>query len=259
MRNLNCLVKGKYAYDEASFKGVTLRGQTKELQNPEYKGVRLYTFHRLLLEDAFPDLRRVAFTNSNFSFSSFRKHLVSFLRSIGLRDVVIARILGQEALDSQNAYDRVGEYEHGHGCDLAEGHVDAMIEGREEFYPSIPFDLYIKIVECFDVQAKALECLQAFLLAEMRALHQQSENSADRRQQEAEKNAERRLQEELEAVQRVAEELRAIRNDLKTREEHYEHQIFAMEQRHCQEMASCQRAIVRLQQGTNGDGFLEVR
>jgi hypothetical protein len=258
LRNLNYFVKGNYAFDGVILEDVVLRGQTKQAQNPGYTGVRLYTFHRLLLEDLFPELKKVDFTNYNYSYSSFRKHLVSFLRSLGVRDAVIARILGQDALDSQNAYDRVGECEHGHGCDLAEDHVDAMIEGREECFPFIPYDLYVKMVECFDVQEEALERLQACLASEMRALYQEAEKNANRRHRESETNAERRLQEVLVAIRGLAAETRALKNELETTKEQYEQRIAVMDQSHRLEIDSCRQAIVKLQRTNGGNVVLDT-
>jgi hypothetical protein len=149
------VIQGEYAYDESIARNTALRGQTREVMNPEFKGVRKRRFHRLYLEDLFPEIKKVELTSFKYSYSSFRKALVSFLRSVGFRDPVVAAILGQDALDSQNAYDRIGEHEFSRGCELSENHVDAMVNGRSEFYPSIPYDFFQKMIELFDVQEQA--------------------------------------------------------------------------------------------------------
>lgn len=164
VRNLNYVIQGEYCYDEKLFKEITLGGRTREWMNPGYKGVRLYTFHRLFLEDLFPELRRVEFSNWNYSYSSFRKGAVTFLRGINFRDTAIARILGQDSLKSQNIYDRVAEHEIQRGSELMERRVQAAIDGKTEFYPSTPFDFYEKMMEQFGFQGEILRQLKEELL-----------------------------------------------------------------------------------------------
>lgn len=178
--NLNGIVVGDFAFDSDLIPEEKLRGQTREFSNKDYKGTRLYTFHRLLLEDLFPELRHVEFTNYNYSYSSYRKALVSFLRGISFRDPVIARILGQDSLESQNDYDRVAEHELQRGCDLTESHINAMIQGKTEFYPSIPYDFFEKMMEQFGVQDQA----RVELLTEFRRLLSEAEDRALARHQE---------------------------------------------------------------------------
>lgn len=178
--NLNLFIEGDFGYDEKVVPNDKLRGQTRELLNPDYTGIRLYEFHRLFLEDAFPELRRIEPTNFSYSYSSYRKALVSFLRGLGFRDPVIAKIMGQEALNSQNIYDRVSEHELKRGCELTERHLEAMRKGESEFYPSIPFDFFEKMIEQFGVQQEA----RTQLATEFRRLLAEAEQRAQERQKE---------------------------------------------------------------------------
>ncbi|MDR3565928.1 MAG: hypothetical protein P4N59_31450 [Negativicutes bacterium] len=215
IRNLTLFVEGEFAYDEEVLGHVQLRCQTRALLNPECKGVYKYKFHRLLLEDLFPELKRVETSAFSYTYGSYRKALVSFLRGMGYRDPLIAAILGQDALDSQNAYDRVGAFEINQVAKLLDGHNEAMITGKTEFFATVPNDLYVKILELFHLQDEARE----WLIADYRRLHEA-----------AEKRAQQRHDEMVGVVQRSGHETRAVlAQKIETTDERTEQRFAAME------------------------------
>ena len=57
---LNKFIEGPCIYDKARFQGISLRPETTDLLKERPKGAKLAQLNRLLLEDAFPEMRRPA-------------------------------------------------------------------------------------------------------------------------------------------------------------------------------------------------------
>lgn len=177
IRNLNTILKEIYIFDGKRCEHVRLRPATEGLLHPKLKDERLHRANRLVLEDAYPELRHADFTQLNYAYSSFRKHYVSFVRSVGFPDEFCLRTCGHDALSSQGHYSSVAEHVLDRGAEVMARHIKAMEEDLPEFYPTTPLDFYEGVEGMLKKSDEKHEQRFQELRAELELLNQRYEQS----------------------------------------------------------------------------------